>query len=47
MVLAASAISNYYDSPEEEIQDETALRIIKLEEGTETVLDSFCTLREP
>ena len=37
--MELAAVSNYHDSPEEEIPDETALRIIKLEEGTEMPLE--------
>ncbi len=37
--MELAAVSNYHDSPEEEIPDETALRITKLEEGTEMPLE--------
>ena len=37
--MELAAVSNYYDSPEEDIPDETALRIVKLEEGAEMPLD--------
>lgn len=37
--MELAAVSNYYDSPEEDIPDETALRIVKLEEGAEMPLE--------
>ncbi len=37
--MELAAVSNYFDTPEDEETDETALKIIKLEEGTEMPLE--------